>query len=350
VTSPSGPGTLDAVAERLYGLHPDAFVPARDDAVAEARQAGDRDLARAIARLRRPTRAAWLANLLARERPEQLDGLLALAGDLASAQRTLDGGALRALSAQRNRLVTAMAREGGRLAGQAGDNATESVVRDLAGILDAALADPAVADEVRSGRLTRTVSYSGFGPGPGSGRTAAGAGSARAGAGGAGEGNGRAGGGRGDDGRGDDGGGADGRPGRGDGRGDGRGGEGADDASDAAQRERERAEQERAERRRAERAERERAVQEAERAADEARDRQESADADRADADAAHEAAKAQVADLAAELEAARERERAAAATARAATAAARDTAREAATAAARADRARGRLAELDPA
>ena len=132
------------------------------------RQAGDRDLARAIGRLRRPTRAAWLANLLARERPDQLDGLLALAGDLASAQRTLDGGALRALSAQRNRLVTAMAREGGRLAAQAGDSATESVVRDLAGILDAALADPAVADEVRSGRLTRTVSYSGFGPGPGS--------------------------------------------------------------------------------------------------------------------------------------------------------------------------------------
>src|SRR5690242_3413935 len=165
--SPSGPGTLDDVAQTLYGLHPDAFVPARDDAVAEARQAGDRDLARAIARLRRPTRAAWLANLLARERPEQLDGLLALADDLASAQRTLDGSALRALSAQRNRLVTAMAREGGRLAAQAGDSATESVVRDLAGILDAALADPAVADEVRSGRLTRTVSYSGFGLSPG---------------------------------------------------------------------------------------------------------------------------------------------------------------------------------------
>ena len=172
MTSPSGPGTLDGIAEQLYGLHPDAFVPARDDAVAEARQAGDRDLARAIARLRRPTRAAWLANLLARERPEQLDGLLALAGDLASAQRTLDGSALRALSAQRNRLVTAMAREGGRLAAQAGDSATESVVRDLAGILDAALADPAVAEEVRSGRLTRTVSYSGFGPGPGRGGSA----------------------------------------------------------------------------------------------------------------------------------------------------------------------------------
>jgi len=311
------------VAEQLYGLHPDAFVPARDDAVAAARQAGDRDLARAIARLRRPTRAAWLANLLARERPDQLDGLLALAGDLASAQRTLDGNALRALSAQRNRLVTAMAREGGRLAAQAGDSATESVVRDLAGILDAALADSAVADEVRSGRLTRTVSYSGFGPGPGGAGQQAPA-RDRAGAG--------RGGGAGDEG--DDG-------GRGERSGDADAGDGKD--------EQERAEREKAERRRAERAERERAVEQAERAADEAKERQESADADRADAESAHEAAKAQVADLTAELEAARERERAAAATARAATATARDVAREAATAAARADRARGRLAELDP-
>jgi hypothetical protein len=331
VTSPSGPGTLDDVAEQLYGLHPDAFVPARDDAVAEARQAGDRDLARAIARLRRPTRAAWLANLLARERPEQLDGLLALAGDLASAQRTLDGSALRALSAQRNRLVTAMAREGGRLAAQAGDSATESVVRDLAGILDAALADPAIAEEVRSGRLTRTVSYSGFGPGPGGAGQPAPArdrpGTGRGGAGGS---------------RADDG---------GSGGTGGRSGDGsdADGGADREHAEQERAEREKAERRRAERAERERAVAEAERAADDARDRQESADADRADAESAHEAAKAQVADLTAELEAARERERSAAGTARAATAAARDAAREAATAAARADRARGRLAELDP-
>jgi len=324
--SPSGPGTLDDVAQTLYGLHPDAFVPARDDAVAEARQAGDRDLARAIARLRRPTRAAWLANLLARERPDQLDGLLALAGDLASAQRTLDGNALRALSAQRNRLVTAMAREGGRLAAQAGDSATDSVVRDLAGILDAALADPAVADEVRSGRLTRTVSYSGFGPGPGGAGQQA---PARD----------RAGAGRGGDDGGD--GGRDGDGGRGERSGDADAGGGKD--------EQERAEREKAERKRAERAERQRAVEEAERAADEANERQESADADRADAESAHEAAKAQVADLTAELEAARERERAAAATARAATATARDAAREAATAAARADRARGRLAELDP-
>jgi hypothetical protein len=76
---------LDTIADELYALPPDAFVPARDDQVAAAKESGDRDLARAVARLRRPTRAAWLANLLARHRTEQLDGLVALSRSLAQA-------------------------------------------------------------------------------------------------------------------------------------------------------------------------------------------------------------------------------------------------------------------------
>jgi hypothetical protein len=341
---------LDAIADELYGLHPDAFVPARDDAVARAREAGDRDLAKAIARLRRPTRAAWLANLLARRRGEQLDGLLALSGDLADAQRTLDGNALRALSAQRRRLVGAMAREGARLAAQGGDTATDSVLRDLEGILDAALADPDVAVEVRSGRLTRTVSYSGFG-------VVEGTRGAPASTGGAGRGSGTAA----DPGRGGGG------PGEGDRDGSDHGSEGCGRAGDGqrsgepgqseqeqADRERERAEQELRERERAERerierlrAEREQALAEAEQAEASARDRADEAEAARADAEATHADARARVADLTAELETARERERRDAATAREATATAREAAREAGAATTRAERARARLAEI---
>jgi hypothetical protein len=155
---------LDAVAEQLYGLLPDEFVGGRDAAVTEARARGDRELAKAIGRLRRPTKAAWLANLLARHRSAQLEGLLGLAGGLADAQRTLDGAALRQLTVKRHQLVAAMAREAGRLAQEAGDPAAESVLREVHGILDAALARPEIAAQVRSGRLTRTLSYTGFGP------------------------------------------------------------------------------------------------------------------------------------------------------------------------------------------
>ncbi|MGD9988998.1 hypothetical protein [Pseudonocardia sp.] len=162
--SENTPDRVETAAEELYGLAPDDFVPVRDELVAAAREAGDRDAARAIARLRRPTQAAWLANLLARERATQLDGLLSLAADLGDAQRTLDGAALRALSVQRGKLVAAMAREARALAGRDGHKIAESTERDLRGILDAALADPDIAEQVRSGRLHRTVSYSGFGP------------------------------------------------------------------------------------------------------------------------------------------------------------------------------------------
>jgi hypothetical protein len=155
---------LDSAADELYAVPPDEFIGARDAAVSAARERGDRDLAKAIGRLRRPTKAAWLANLLARHRAAQLDGLLGLAAGLADAQRTLDGTALRQLSSKRHQLVAAMAREAGRLAQEAGDPAAESVLRELQGILDAAMARPEIADQVRSGRLTRTLSYTGFGP------------------------------------------------------------------------------------------------------------------------------------------------------------------------------------------
>lgn len=327
---------LDAAADHLYGLPPDEFVPARDDAVAQAKDRGERDLARAIGRLRRPTRAAWLANLLARQRGEQLAGLITLAGDLAAAQRTLDGDALRALSSQRHRLVAAMAREAGQLARRAGEPATDAVLRELHGILEAALADPAIAAEVRSGRLTRTVTYSGFGPvadpdairhdpGP----VAAGVADPQ-------------------------------RPEREQADAQRADAERLDPARTAPtpderldherkereRRERERQEHERRERERLERERRERELATAEQAQEQAEHRHR-ADADARDAaDAAHDAARQRVALLIAELDAAQQHERTAATRRRAATSAAKESARLASAAAARTARARARLSE----
>jgi hypothetical protein len=313
---------LDAVADELYGVPPDDFVAERDAAVARARERGDRELARAIGKLRRPTRPAWLANLLVRHRREQLDGLLGLAAGLADAQRTLDGPALRQLSSRRHQLVAAMAREAGRLAQEAGDPAADSVLRDLQGILEAALAQPEIAGRVRSGRLTRTVSYTGFGPAaePGSApvrrepatepddREPAGTDEA------------------------------------------GAEGHGADDGTADQTAERERAERERAERERAERAERERRERElaaAEAAQEQALRRQDADEAVREEATAARDEARDRVAELVADLDAARERERSTVTAAREADVAAKASARAAGAAATRTARARARLDEL---
>jgi len=345
-----GDSSFDAIADELYELPPDEFVPARDDRVAAAKEAGDRDLARALGRLRRPTKAAWLANLLARHRTEQLDGLVALARGLAQAQQELDGSALRALSGQRHRVVAAMARDAGRLAARRGETVNDGLVREVAGILDAALADPAVAEEVRAGRLTKTVRYSGFGPADGADRgedMAAWVASApqrharRPGGGGAGEPG---------DGTGDAG------P---DGSGDGDDGAGApgdaevgSDDGAGSERARERAERERAERERreqlaAERAARERELADAEAEEAAARSRQESDEAERDRADERHTATRDRVTELAAALDTARDEEQSALEAFRAAATAARDSARDASAAAVRTARARARLDQL---
>ncbi len=336
-TGPPDPGVpgLDAVADELYALPPDAFVPARDDRVAAAKEAGDRDLARAVARLRRPTRAAWLANLLARHRAEQLDELVALARALAQAQQELDGGTLRALSTQRHRAVAAMARDAGRLAAGQGEPVTDALLRELQGILDAALVDPAVAEEVRAGRLTKSVRYSGFGPAEGPPDTAAPPAAPRpprpVGAPGSGDP-------------------APAAPG-----GDGR--EGAErERAERERAERERAERERAERERREReraaalrAEHEQALADAEEAEAAARARLAADEAARGRADAHHAAVRARVAELAAALDAARAEEQAALDDAHRTATAARAAARDAAAAAVRTTRARTRLEQLPP-
>ncbi len=289
---------LDEVADELYELPPEDFVGARDDHVAQARERGDRELARAIGRLRRPTRPAWLANLLARHRAEQLDGLISLAAGLAEAQKTLDGASLRQLSAQRNRAVSAMAREAGRLAQEAGSPATDAQLRELQGILEAALARPEVADEVRAGRLTRTLTYTGFGPDadPGAFPTPPAK-----------------------------------KP--------------AEPAeSEASEPDEDRAERDRRER---ERAELRRALADAEEEAAAAQDRRDADEAARDEARERHAAARERVAELTAELDAARAEERAAGEAERAAATAARESARAATAAAAKVERARARLAAL---
>ena len=136
---------FDEAATALYALPPERFTAARDEQVAAARQAGDRELARRLAGLRRPTVAAWLVNLLAIERPDLVDELLALGDQLRSAQHALRGAQLRELSARRRGTVTGLAGTARELAVAAGRPAGEQLpVDDVIATLNAALADPEV--------------------------------------------------------------------------------------------------------------------------------------------------------------------------------------------------------------
>ena len=152
--------TLEEIADRLYALPPEDFTPSRTTEAAAARKAGDTALAKQVAALRKPTVGAWLVNTLAREEPDLLDQLLALGPALADAQRGGKGDALRQLGEQRRQLIGAVTSRAFELAGRQPVAAPRAEVEST---LEAALADPASADAVRSGRLVRALSYAGFG-------------------------------------------------------------------------------------------------------------------------------------------------------------------------------------------
>ena len=131
----------DAAADELYGLAPQDFIARRTELAAQARREQDAGARSAIEAMRRPTVAAWAVNLLVRERPDQLNELLDLAGQLRAAQRGLRGEQLRELSGRRNASVTALARDADRLARDAGRPINSAAVADVQSTLEAAVAD-----------------------------------------------------------------------------------------------------------------------------------------------------------------------------------------------------------------
>ncbi|MGC4838536.1 hypothetical protein ACLQ3D_28925 [Micromonospora vinacea] len=162
------PGLSAELVQQLYRTPPDRFVAARDAAVADARRAGDPTTARQLARLRRPTVAAWLVNLLAIRRPELVADLVQLADALRVAQRELRGPRLRELSAQRRAVVGALVAEVRKLAAAEPDAppANRLPLAEVEETLNAAFSDVEVAEQVRAGRLLRAATYAGFGEVP----------------------------------------------------------------------------------------------------------------------------------------------------------------------------------------
>jgi hypothetical protein len=169
----AGPGVaLAMVTAELYGLPPGAFTAAREARAAEARRAGDRALAAAIKKLRRPTTGAWLANLLVRRRHDQVIELLELGAVMREAQSQLAADDLRHLSRQRQQVVAALGREAVGLARAAGESVGAEAGRELEATLEAALADAAASEALRVGCLTKALQYCGLGPAIASGAAA----------------------------------------------------------------------------------------------------------------------------------------------------------------------------------
>jgi hypothetical protein len=157
------PADFDQIADELYAIRPDQFAMERDTKIREARADGHPELARELAKLRRPTQSAWLINLLWRDQREVMDQLFELGSELGQAQARASGADLQLLTAQRRQIEAALIRRGHALARDAGVTVSDSMEREAQETLAAALANPEVADVIRTGRLIRPATYAGFG-------------------------------------------------------------------------------------------------------------------------------------------------------------------------------------------
>jgi hypothetical protein len=148
---------VEAALDELYGTPPSGFVARRGELMAAARTAGRAEDARRIAAARRPTLAAWTANLLLRSQPAESRRFLELGEALREAYRSLDAAEVGELSKQRRTIVAALSRQAAQLARESGHRLSDSVQQDVEATLRAVLADAQAAEEWARGRLVTAL-------------------------------------------------------------------------------------------------------------------------------------------------------------------------------------------------
>ncbi|EWT04300.1 hypothetical protein N864_14615 [Intrasporangium chromatireducens Q5-1] len=154
---------LRAAVQQLYAASLGEFMSVRSSLVAEAKQAGERELAKQVGALRKPTVAAWALNHFVREHPDELDAFHDFAELLREAQRTLDADQLRLLSRERARRVDAVARKVESAARTAGQPISDAVGDEVRQTLTAFIADEGAEESVMTGALVKPLQYSGLG-------------------------------------------------------------------------------------------------------------------------------------------------------------------------------------------
>ncbi len=149
------------MAQALYELPPSEFTSARNAAARDAPQRSD---AAAIKRLPRAQAPAWAVTALVREDGALFDQLLELGERLRSAQDEGDPVALRALGAERQKLLSSASSRARELSDAAGVTLSGSAMIEVSQTLQAAMTDVDAAALVRDGLLVRGLAVTGWDP------------------------------------------------------------------------------------------------------------------------------------------------------------------------------------------
>ena len=154
---------FEEAADALYAVPAADFIATRNELAKQLKADGDQLGSTRLKAMRKPTVAAWVANLMSRTLPDEIDDLLALGDEFREATADLDGDRLRELTPKRHQLVDKLSKEAVRLAADEGQKVSADVGQKLRETLDAALVDPAAGDGLREGRLSSALRHVGFG-------------------------------------------------------------------------------------------------------------------------------------------------------------------------------------------
>jgi hypothetical protein len=154
---------LRAAVEQLYAAPPAQFTPLRSELVAQAKSAGEKELAASIGALRKPTVAAWAVNHFVRGHSDELEEFRTFAELIREAQRSLDADQLRVLGRERSKRVDALADRIAEVAAAEGQKLGAGAAQEVRDTLTALIADDDAEASVLTGSLVRALSYAGFG-------------------------------------------------------------------------------------------------------------------------------------------------------------------------------------------
>ncbi|MFI2562621.1 hypothetical protein [Paenarthrobacter sp. NPDC018779] len=153
---------LSDAAQELYAVLPRDFTARRTALAREAKDSGNKDLAKEITALPKPAAGAWAINILAVNKPEVIDGVVRFGGALRQAQEEGDAEAFRELGQRRQGELGTAVKAAKDLAGELGAGLSAAAAADVEQTIRAAMSDAGAAAAVATGRLVRGLSSSGF--------------------------------------------------------------------------------------------------------------------------------------------------------------------------------------------
>jgi hypothetical protein len=154
-------------ADELYGLPLERFITERNALAKELRREGHDDAAR-IAKLPRPSIAAWAVNQLVRTERDRVAGLFAAGDAVQSAQRDLlagrgDARAMRAATDRERAAVDELVEAARKLLSSGDHKPTQVTLERVSDTLHAAALDESARAKMREGCIDRELRHVGVG-------------------------------------------------------------------------------------------------------------------------------------------------------------------------------------------